>query len=76
MTGTFTAPNVDWAQLSPVILVLGAAVIGVLVEAFVLDAPDEVSLLEQPTEPASRIVATPTAANSLFSIGTPFPVTR
>lgn len=35
MTGTFTAPNVDWAQLSPVILVLGAAVIGVLVEAFV-----------------------------------------
>ena len=35
MTGTFTAPHVDWAQLAPVILVLGAAVIGVLVEAFV-----------------------------------------
>lgn len=35
MTGTFTAPHVDWAQLSPVIFVLGAAVIGVLVEAFV-----------------------------------------
>ncbi len=35
MTGTFTAPHVDWAQLSPVIMVLGAAVIGVLVEAFV-----------------------------------------
>ena len=35
MTGTFTAPHVDWAQLAPVIMVLGAAVIGVLVEAFV-----------------------------------------
>jgi len=35
VTGTFTAPHVDWAQLSPVIMVLGAAVIGVLVEAFV-----------------------------------------
>ena len=35
MTGTFIAPHVDWAQLTPVILVLGAAVIGVLVEAFV-----------------------------------------
>jgi len=35
VTGTFTAPHVDWAQLSPVIVVLGAAVIGVLVEAFV-----------------------------------------
>jgi NADH-quinone oxidoreductase subunit N len=35
VTGTFTAPHVDWAQLAPVILVLGAAVIGVLVEAFV-----------------------------------------
>ncbi len=31
----FTAPDIAWAQLSPVILVLGAAVVGVLVEAFV-----------------------------------------
>lgn len=31
----FTAPDIAWAQLSPVILVLGAAVLGVLVEAFV-----------------------------------------
>ncbi len=35
MTGTFIAPHVAWAQLAPVVLVLGAAVIGVLVEAFV-----------------------------------------
>lgn len=47
MTGTFTAPHVDWAQLSPVIIVLGAAVIGVLVEAFVparLRRPVQLSL--------------------------------
>ncbi|WP_258726045.1 NADH-quinone oxidoreductase subunit NuoN [Cellulomonas sp. NS3] len=31
---TFTAPEIDWAQLAPVIVVLGAAVVGVLVEAF------------------------------------------
>ena len=32
---TFTAPQVDWAHLSPVLVVLGAAAIGVLLEAFV-----------------------------------------
>ncbi|GIG22229.1 NADH-quinone oxidoreductase subunit N [Cellulomonas chitinilytica] len=31
----FTAPTVAWAQLSPVLIVLLAAVVGVLVEAFV-----------------------------------------
>ena len=31
----FTAPHVDWAHLSPVLIVLGAAAIGVLLEAFV-----------------------------------------
>lgn len=31
----FTAPTVDWAALSPVLIVLLAAVVGVLVEAFV-----------------------------------------
>jgi NADH-quinone oxidoreductase subunit N len=31
---TFTAPEIDWAQLAPVLVVLGAAVVGVLVEAF------------------------------------------
>ncbi|WNB85955.1 NADH-quinone oxidoreductase subunit NuoN [Cellulomonas sp. ATA003] len=34
VTGAFDAPHIDWAQLSPVLLVLGAGVIGVLVEAF------------------------------------------
>ncbi|PVU82451.1 NADH-quinone oxidoreductase subunit NuoN [Cellulomonas sp. WB94] len=34
MTGSFTAPDIAWAQLTPVLLVLGAAVVGVLVEAF------------------------------------------
>ncbi|MGV8976887.1 MAG: NADH-quinone oxidoreductase subunit NuoN [Cellulomonas sp.] len=34
MTGSFTAPAIAWAQLTPVLLVLGAAVVGVLVEAF------------------------------------------
>jgi NADH-quinone oxidoreductase subunit N len=33
VTGSFTAPGIAWAQLTPVLLVLGAAVIGVLVEA-------------------------------------------
>ena len=32
---TFTAPTIPWAQLAPVIIVLGAGVLGVLVEAFV-----------------------------------------
>ncbi|QZN86000.1 NADH-quinone oxidoreductase subunit NuoN [Cellulomonas sp. C5510] len=31
----FTVPEIAWAQLTPVLLVLGAAVVGVLVEAFV-----------------------------------------
>ncbi|WP_028045105.1 NADH-quinone oxidoreductase subunit NuoN [Cellulomonas sp. URHE0023] len=31
----FTAPTIDWGALSPVVIVLGAAIIGVLVEAFV-----------------------------------------
>jgi NADH-quinone oxidoreductase subunit N len=35
VTGSFTAPHIDWAQLSPIIIVLGAGVLGVLVEAFV-----------------------------------------
>ncbi len=32
--GDFTAPQIEWAPLAPVLLVLGAGVIGVLVEAF------------------------------------------
>ncbi|QTE31615.1 NADH-quinone oxidoreductase subunit NuoN [Pengzhenrongella sicca] len=35
MTGSFTAPQIDWAHLSPILIVLGAGVVGVLVEAFV-----------------------------------------
>lgn len=35
MTPAFVAPEIAWAQLLPVLLVLGAGVIGVLVEAFV-----------------------------------------
>jgi NADH-quinone oxidoreductase subunit N len=31
----FTAPTIDWGALSPVVIVLGAAIVGVLVEAFV-----------------------------------------
>lgn len=31
---TFTAPQIEWAPLIPVIIVLGGAVIGVLIEAF------------------------------------------
>ncbi|KGM11841.1 NADH-quinone oxidoreductase subunit NuoN [Cellulomonas bogoriensis] len=34
MTAQFVAPEIAWAQLLPVILVLGAGVVGVLVEAF------------------------------------------
>ncbi|WP_341360257.1 NADH-quinone oxidoreductase subunit NuoN [Georgenia sp. M64] len=32
---TFVAPAVDWAALTPILIVLGAAVLGVLLEAFV-----------------------------------------
>ncbi len=31
---TFTAPQIDWVPLLPVIIVLGGAVVGVLIEAF------------------------------------------
>ena len=34
MTPAFEAPTVPWAQLLPIIIVLGAATLGVLVEAF------------------------------------------
>ena len=34
MNAAFTAPEIAWSQLTPILLVLGAAVIGVLVEAF------------------------------------------
>ena len=34
MEPTFTAPQIDWVPLVPVIIVLGGAVIGVLIEAF------------------------------------------
>lgn len=35
MTDSFVAPTVDWTYLAPVLVVLGAGVLGVLVEAFV-----------------------------------------
>ncbi|MDD9205773.1 NADH-quinone oxidoreductase subunit N, partial [Georgenia sp. 10Sc9-8] len=31
----FVAPTIQWAALTPVLIILGAAVVGVLVEAFV-----------------------------------------
>jgi NADH-quinone oxidoreductase subunit N len=31
----FTAPDIAWAQLTPILLVLGAAVVGVIAEAVV-----------------------------------------
>ncbi|MCL2090275.1 MAG: NADH-quinone oxidoreductase subunit NuoN [Micrococcales bacterium] len=34
MTGIFDTPQVDWALVAPVLVVLGAAVVGVLLEAF------------------------------------------
>ena len=37
IAATFIAPAVSWTALAPVIVVLGAAVVGVLVEAFVPD---------------------------------------
>jgi len=33
-SGGFSAPEIDWAAIAPVVIVLGAAAIGVLVEAF------------------------------------------
>ncbi len=38
MIPDFTAPLIDWAALAPLLVVLGAGVVGVLVEAFVPDA--------------------------------------
>ncbi len=44
---TITAPRIEWSQLSPILLVFGAAIVGVLVEAFaprVLRRPLHVAL--------------------------------
>lgn len=35
MSAAFTAPHVAWTALAPIVIVLGAAVLGVVVEAFV-----------------------------------------
>ncbi|UFU02469.1 NADH-quinone oxidoreductase subunit NuoN [Ruania suaedae] len=35
---SFVPPSIDWAALAPILIVLGAAVLGVLIEAFVKDA--------------------------------------
>ena len=32
---TINAPNIEYAQISPILIVLGAAIVGVLVDAFV-----------------------------------------
>ena len=32
---SFTVPTIEWAGLAPVLIILGAGVLGVLVEAFV-----------------------------------------
>ena len=37
IAAAFTAPTVSWTALAPVVVVLGAAVVGVLIEAFVPD---------------------------------------
>ncbi|MBO1752416.1 NADH-quinone oxidoreductase subunit NuoN [Actinotalea sp. BY-33] len=55
MTAAFVAPEIAWAQLTPVLLVLGAGVIGVLVEAF---APQRV---RRPVQLALSLAATAAA---------------
>lgn len=52
IAAAFTAPSVAWTALAPVVVVLGAAVVGVLVEAFV---PDR---LRRTTQVALAIAAT------------------
>ena len=32
---SFTVPTIEWAGLAPVLIILGAGVLGVLIEAFV-----------------------------------------
>lgn len=34
LAASFTAPQIEWASLTPIIIVLGGAVLGVLIEAF------------------------------------------
>jgi NADH-quinone oxidoreductase subunit N len=59
VTGDFTAPEIDWAQLAPVLLVLGAGVIGVLIEAFVPQRPRRtVQLALALVATAAAVVAT------------------
>ncbi|GHS85567.1 hypothetical protein AGMMS50218_03420 [Actinomycetota bacterium] len=59
MSGTFTAPDIAWAQLTPVIFVLGAAVIGVLVEAL---APQRVR------RPVQLVLALGSTAAALVAV--------
>jgi NADH-quinone oxidoreductase subunit N len=59
VTGGFTAPEVDWAELTPVLIVLGAGVIAVLIEAFVPQRPRRtVQLLLALAATAGAVLAT------------------
>jgi len=62
IAAAFTAPSVAWTALAPVVVVLGAAVVGVLVEAFV---PDR---LRRTTQVALAIAATAGALVAVIAL--------
>lgn len=62
MTPAFVAPEIPWAQLTPVLLVLGAGVVGVLVEAF---APQR---LRRPIQVTLALLATAAAVVAVAAL--------
>ncbi|TKR22880.1 NADH-quinone oxidoreductase subunit NuoN [Cellulomonas hominis] len=61
---SFTVPDIAWAQLTPVLIVLGAAVVGVLVEALV---PRRVRRVVQLTLTLTALAAAVVAVAALWN---------
>jgi proton-translocating NADH-quinone oxidoreductase chain N len=72
-TGTITPPSIEYGQLSPMLVVFGAAVAGVLVEAFIprLARRPVHLVLTLGSLLAAFILTIVTASDSIFSNGSP-----
>ncbi|MBL1065502.1 NADH-quinone oxidoreductase subunit NuoN [Streptomyces sp. 7-21] len=66
MNGVLTAPDIEWAALSPSLIVFGAAVLGVLVEAFL---PRRVRYATQVTLTSLALAASFAAVVGLAAAG-------
>jgi proton-translocating NADH-quinone oxidoreductase chain N len=71
-TATIPAPHIEWSLLSPMLLVFGAAIVGVLVEAFAprsLRRPVQIALTLASLGGAFVLSVVLAATNSIFAAG-------